>query len=99
VSAVEVPRRPTAGEREHELAMLAITARNETSVVRHASGESLAMKQSWKDNHWYCDGLTLAPQAGEDMLAVLDRFDVIRGRLEQITGTAGASSADEETPF
>jgi hypothetical protein len=69
---------------------------DKTSTVQHSAAESLSMKQSWKDSHWYCDGLTLAPQNGETMGDVLDRFEVLAVRLERWNGRP---IVDEEVPF
>jgi hypothetical protein len=70
------------------------------STVQHNSGESLSMKQSWKDKSWYCDGLTLAPQGDESLLEVVERFEAVKTRLDWLTGGSGAYSASEdEVPF
>lgn len=63
----------------------------------NGGNESISFKQSWKDGHWYCDGLTLSPQVDETLEQAFERFLVLRQKIE--AELVGGVPADDEVPF
>lgn len=64
----------------------------------YRAAESLSFKQSWKDGHWYCDGLTISPLAEETLDDAYDRYLVLKARIDADLG-ATTVGEDDETPF
>jgi hypothetical protein len=66
---------------------------------QRAGAESLSFKQSWKDGHWYCDGISITPQDGETLADAYDRFLLFKARIDSDLGAANGGMAEEEAPF
>jgi hypothetical protein len=63
---------------------------------RVGAPESLSFKQSWKDGHWYCDGISITPQDGETLADAYDRFLLFKARIDSDLGVFNARTADDE---
>lgn len=74
-----------------------LTALELVLTRRNGGNESISFKQSWKDGHWYCDGLTLSPQTDETLEQAFERFLVLRQKIE--AELSAPPPGDDDVPF